>query len=296
MTIHVRHKMVCARRPHHGVRLTMPIESPLSGASHVVGCDATTVKILAPKRCDRRSVYVFHADGHVAFRVLDRGDAESVFAAIPGFRGVMMSDAGSVFTSKHREQLQIRMALCNAHARRYFSDARETDKATADHALRLYRNVALYERSFASLAPSARAKERGRIIAPMMEAFYKWLSENLSKTRQGTPIPVASSYPFTFHEGMTVFVRDGRVAWTHNESERHLRHIVVGRKAWMFRGNMKSAKDACVLWSLAMSCRVNNVDPEKYLGDVLRALPDVSASGLHAWTPRAYALRHARAD
>ncbi|MDP3277574.1 MAG: hypothetical protein Q8Q09_20475 [Deltaproteobacteria bacterium] len=45
---------------------------------------------------------------------------------------------------------------------------------------------------------------------------------------------------------------------------------------------MKSAKDACVLWSLAMSCKIHNIDPEKCLVDVLCALPSVAASGLHA--------------
>ncbi|MDP3275573.1 MAG: hypothetical protein Q8Q09_10290 [Deltaproteobacteria bacterium] len=59
---------------------------------------------------------------------------------------------------------------------------------------------------------------------------------------------------------------------------------------------MKSAQDACVLWSLAMSCKITNVDPEKCLVDVIRAVPNVGASGLHAWTPRAHTQRYASAD
>jgi transposase len=59
------------------------------------------------------------------------------------------------------------------------------------------------------------------------------------------------------------------VPWTNNTSERLLRHIVVGRKAWVYRGSFEGAELGCVLWSLMMSCRLHGIDPRQYLLDTL---------------------------
>jgi hypothetical protein len=98
-------------------------------------------------------------------------------------------------------------------------------------------------------------------------------------------------YALRHWDGLTLFLQDGRIAWTNNESERLLRHIVVGRTSWVFRGTFEGAQVGCVLWSLTMSCRVHGVDPVKYMTDTLRALADIPHSELSQWTPRAYARR-----
>ena len=93
-------------------------------------------------------------------------------------------------------------------------------------------------------------------------------------------------------------MRDGRLPWTNNESERLLRHIVVGRKAWSFRGTYEGAERGCVLWSLMMNCRMHGIDPRRYLRDTLEALTSTPHGRLLELTPRAYAerLRAAKAE
>jgi hypothetical protein len=81
------------------------------------------------------------------------------------------------------------------------------------------------------------------------------------------------------------------VSWTNNTSERLLRHIVVGRKAWVYRGSFEGAELGCVLWSLMMSCRLHGIDPRQYLLDTLAAFPDTPTSRVLDLTPKAYAER-----
>jgi hypothetical protein len=75
-----------------------------------------------------------------------------------------------------------------------------------------------------------------------------------------------------------------------------LRHVVVGRKAWVFRGSFEGAKDACVLWSLMQNCRALGIDPRRYLIDTLEALTEMPHGGLLSLTPRAYAERLQRSE
>jgi hypothetical protein len=89
-------------------------------------------------------------------------------------------------------------------------------------------------------------------------------------------------------------VEDGRVPWTNNESEQLLRSIVVGRKAWVYRGTFESAQSGCVLGSLMQSCRSLLINPAKYLTAVIEAMAIVPRSQMHEWTPRAYAARAMR--
>lgn len=92
-------------------------------------------------------------------------------------------------------------------------------------------------------------------------------------------------------EGLTRFLHDGRVPWTNSESARLLRHVVVGRKAWVFRGSFEGAERGCVLWSLMMSCRLHGIDPRRYLLDTFAALGDTPRSRAIELTPKAYAER-----
>ena len=101
----------------------------------------------------------------------------------------------------------------------------------------------------------------------------------------------ALGYALRHHAGLTRFLDDGRIPWTNNESERLLRHVVVGRKAWVFRGTYEGAVRGCVLWSLMMSCRLLGIDPRQYLIDTLHALATTPKRLVGTLTPAQYVAR-----
>ena len=267
------------------------MESDLLSSDNVVGFDGTGLKVLASPHCKRRLVYVLHGLGAVIFRALAGETAALVLEGFESFQGVVLGDAAKVHLGQHSQSLGLQVALCGAHARRKFYEARDTDKARSDHALSFYRQVALLERQWKELDAQARQRERAEHLKPLFNKFHQWLLEESVRVMPRTPMNEAIQYSLNHWAGLTRFLEDGRIPWTNNESERLLRHIVVGRKNFMFRGSDKGADRACVLWSLMMSCRVNGVNPRTYLLETLQALATVNVPGLAALTPRAYALR-----
>lgn len=267
------------------------MESVLLGGENVIGIDGTGLKIFASPHCERRLAYVIHGQGAVVFRMLTGESADQVLEGFEDFHGVVVSDAAKVHLGRHSRSLGLVIALCNAHARRKFYDARETDRARADRAIAFYREVAMHERAWSKLEAPARQKERAAHLRPLFEKYHQWLLEERSRVMPRTPMREAIDYSLNHWSGLTHFLHDGRVPWTNNESERHLRHIVVGRKNFVFRGSFEGAERACVLWSLMMSCRVNGVNPREYLLATLEALRTATRADLATLTPRAYAER-----
>ena len=282
---------VCGRVAHALAPVVATMEGELLASETVLGIDGTTVKLLARPHCARREVYVLHDEAHVVYRTMVRRDAASVLNGFELFRGVVMADAASVHRGARAHELRLTVALCNSHARRKFDEARETDRERAFHVLRFYRRVARLERSWRDLPPTDRQREREALLGPSFEALREWALREREAVRPRSPMRAAFDYLLNHWDGLTLFLRDGRIPWTNNTSERLLRHVAVGRNAWMFRGTFQGARRACVLWSLVMSCRQLGIDPRRYLMDTLEALRDTPRSRLGTLTPKAYAAR-----
>jgi hypothetical protein len=236
-------------------------------------------------------IYVLHGAGHVVFRAHRSERADDLLDGFAGFTGVVACDAAKVHLGAVSRAHGLLVSLCNAHGRRYFFEARATDTARADHALAFYQEVARVERACRELDAAARQRRREQELGPRFEAFHRWLLEERPTLLPRSPMAEAFDYALRHWSGLTRFLRDGRLPWTNNESERLLRHIVVGRKAWVFRGSFAGAELGCVLWSLTMSCRLHGLDPRQYLLDTLAALTHTPHGRAGEWTPRAYAAR-----
>jgi transposase len=76
----------------------------------------------------------------------------------------------------------------------------------------------------------------------------------------------------------TRFLDDGRVCLSNNAAERALRGIAIGRKNWTFAGSDAGGHRAAAIYTLIETCKLNDVDPQAWLADVLARLPDHPAS------------------
>lgn len=62
---------------------------------------------------------------------------------------------------------------------------------------------------------------------------------------------------------------------THNNpAERALRTVSIGRKNYLFAGSDAGGRRAAAIYSLIGSARLNGLDPERYLRDVLTRIAD----------------------
>jgi transposase len=112
-----------------------------------------------------------------------------------------------------------------------------------------------------------------------------------------SPNPVAKAINYMFEEdsrweAFTRFLADGRICLTNNAAERALRGIALGRKAWFFTGSPRGGDRAAFMYSLIVTAKMNDVDPQAWLADVLGRLPDMPLSRLPELLPWNWKLQH----
>ena len=93
----------------------------------------------------------------------------------------------------------------------------------------------------------------------------------------------------------TRFLDDGRICLTNNAAERALRGIALGRKAWLFAGSDRGGRRAAMIYSLITTAKLNDVDPQAWLADVLARIADHPASRLSELLPWHWKRRHDQA-
>jgi hypothetical protein len=83
----------------------------------------------------------------------------------------------------------------------------------------------------------------------------------------------------------TRFLSDGRICLTNNAAERALRGIAIGRKNWLFAGSDRGGERAAAMYTLIATAKLNNIDPQAWLADVLRRIADHPARRLNELLP-----------
>jgi len=158
---------------------------------------------------------------------------------------------------------------------------------------RLFEN----EEKFRSLSPEARKQLRDERSRPLVEAFFAWAKPEYEKVKHARGLlRSALGYAVRQEAALTRFLEDGRLSLENNASERELRRVAVGRKAWMFVGSDDHAQAAANLFSLIASCKLHGLDPEGYLRDVLRVLPHWPQDRYLELAPLFFAATRARLD
>ena len=95
----------------------------------------------------------------------------------------------------------------------------------------------------------------------------------------------AINYLFNGWAAFTRFLDDGRVCLTNNAAERALRGVAVGRRNWTFAGSDAGGHRAAAVYTLIETCKMNDVDPQAWLADVLARLPDHPANKVDQLLP-----------
>ena len=83
----------------------------------------------------------------------------------------------------------------------------------------------------------------------------------------------------------TRFLAGGRICLSNNSAERALRGVALGRKAWLFAGSDRGGERAAAMYSLIVTAKLNDLDPQAWLADVLRRINDHPASRLDELLP-----------
>jgi transposase len=190
------------------------------------------------------------------------------------FRGILQADAYAGFNQLY-EDGSIQQAPCLAHIRRKFYDLMEAHHSPiATEAVE--RIAALYEieQEIRGRSPDERRAVRNARARPLLESMREWLETSLSKLSRKSDTTAAIRYALARWDALLRYCDDGRIEVDNSAAERALRAVAIGRKNYLFAGSDRGGERAATFYSLIGSAKLNGLDPEAYLRDVLEHIAD----------------------
>jgi transposase len=193
------------------------------------------------------------------------------------YAGLMQADAYAGYNrlyEAHRKPGPIIEASCWAHARRQFFDLARLSKAPiAIEAVERFDALFAIERDINGKPPPERKRVRNELSRPLVIALDIWLRAQRAKLSASNNVAKAIQYSLNRWNSLTLFLDDGRVCMSNNAAERALRCVAVGRKNWTFAGSDEGGCRAAAIYTLIETAKLNDVDPQAWLTDVLARLP-----------------------
>jgi hypothetical protein len=188
------------------------------------------------------------------------------------------------------------MADIEENARRKASGKKEIPLSPI--AIQVVRRIdALFaiERGINGKSTAERLAVRQAESRPLVEALHAYLSAEVAKLSRGHDLAKAIQYMLKRWPAFTLFLDDGRVCMSNNAAERSLRGVALGRKSWLFCGSDRGGQRAAAMYSLIVTAKMNGVDPQAWLADVLDRIAGYPAHRLDEllpwnWRPRAVAI------
>jgi transposase len=242
--------------------------------------DETTAPVLDPGRGRTKTgqLWAYARDDRpwggadppgVAYVYAPDRTAERPIAHLVGFRGVLQVDGYEGYKALAKRGA-VRLAFCWSHVRRQFYDLAAGGAAPiATEALA--RIAALYriESEIRGRSAEERRSARQARSRPLVEALEPWLREKLALISRKSTLAEAIRYALTRWAGLALFLDDGRVELDTNAVERSMRPLALTRKNTLFAGSDGGAEHWAVVASLVETCKLNGVEPQAYLADVI---------------------------
>jgi len=210
------------------------------------------------------------------------------------FKGAVQSDGYGAYDI-YENKKDVLLLGCWAHARRKFFDALKNDPRRAEFALEQIQLLYRLERKAEEENMTKEQIENLRKTQayPLMRAFEKWLEANHSQVLPKSPIGQAIAYAYNIYPRLVRYVIDGRYKIDNNGAENGIRPLALGRKNYLFCGNHEAAERTAVIYSLLGTCKINNVNPTRWLTDVFNRISDCKTNDLGLLLPGSWKKSHA---
>jgi hypothetical protein len=194
-----------------------------------------------------------------------------------GFRGLLQVDGyagfGGLVTGKTDDAPQL--AFCWAHVRRKFYDIHVASNAPiAGEALQRIGQLFDVERSARGRPPEQRRLIRQSSARPVMDGLAVFLDAALATISGRSELAKAIRYARSRWTALTRYLDDGTLEISNNAAERAIRPLALGRKNYLFAGSDAGGERAAAVYTLVETAKLNGLDPEAYLREVLGRIAD----------------------
>jgi transposase len=284
-------------------------------AGRVIHADDTPVDVLAPgagkAKTGRQWVYLRDERPHagkappaVLYRYTPDRKGEHAQAELARFTGWLHADGYAGFDKLYdigggrtvaplQGPPRVAEVACWSHARRkFFDDYKENGSPLAKQALNKIGALFDIERLIAGAPASRRRSVRQRLAKPKIDELAVWLDAQLLKISGKSDLAKAIRYARWRWEALSCYLDDGRLEISNNAAENAIRPVALGRKNWLFAGSDSGGERAALFYTFIRTAKLNGVEPEAYLRDVLTRIGSHPVNRLHEllpwnWTPPA---------
>jgi hypothetical protein len=254
-------------------------------SAHKLHADDTPVPVLAPGNGKTKTgrLWTYVRDDRPAG---DMTPAAVWFAYSPdrrgehprqhlrSFGGVLQADAYAGFHHLY-EGGTIQEAACWAHVRRKFYELQVAHASPlAAEALRRIAELYAIESEIRGRPPEERLSIRNTQARPLLESLHHWLETTLAMVSRKSEIAAAIRYALGRWRALLRYAEDGRIEIDNNAAERALRAVALGRKNYLFAGSDSGGERAAAIYSLIGTAKLNGLDPEAYLREVLQRIAE----------------------
>ena len=205
---------------------------------------------------------------------------EQAQALLAGCCGFLHADGYAGFADLYKPDPKtgvprLTEVACWAHARRKIYDVHaETGSPAAREALERIARLFAIEADIRARSPAERRDARQRRSVPILEELKTFLEATLAKISGKSSFAVAIRYATSRWIALTRYVDDGRLEMTNNAAERAIRPLALGRKNYLFAGSDAGGRRAAIMYTLIETAKMNDVDPEAWLADVIARIAD----------------------
>ena len=272
-------------------------------AAERVHADDTTVPVLDPGRGTTKTgrLWCYVRDDApfggpeppaVLYRYSPDRKGEHPRSHLAEFHGILQADGYSGFAKIYGPD--VFEAACMAHCRRAFFDEHAANGSPlALEALQRIAELYAIEDTIRGQPPDVRLAVRQAQSAPLFTNLKAWLEQTLTQVSGKSDLAKAIRYMLSRWNALTLVLRDGRACIDNNAAERAIRPIPLGRKNWLHAGSDSGGHRAAALLTLIQTAKMNMLDPEDYLRQVLEQIADYPVKRVHELLP--WNLPHVRA-
>lgn len=274
--------------------------------SYFVHCDETP--FIMPKN-GKEYMWVFHSPGGndthpiYLYEYLGARNGKVITEYLDGYKGILITDGYQPYHTLDKTSTDIRVAGCWAHARRKFAEIIKAAskgaeltpaQALAAEAVKKIDKMYHLDNEYKESSDEDRLKHRTEVIKPLVDDFFAWVKEQMSKVVASDKFKKALSYCTNQEKYLRVFLDEAQIPLDNNDAERSIKKFCVGKKNWQIIASMNGARSSALLYSIAESAKANELKPYEYFLHMLNELvkyprngaPDEVVEALMPWSDK----------